>query len=61
MDNELKQNIQLVWLFKMAWRDWRASRKKLLSYNCIDCFRNFCCCCHPVLWDELGPENKGGF
>ena len=29
MDNELKQNIQLVWLFKMAWRDWRASRKKL--------------------------------
>ena len=29
MDKKLKQNIQLVWLIKMAWRDWRASRKKL--------------------------------
>jgi putative ABC transport system permease protein len=29
MTKKVKQNIQLIWLFKMAWRDWRASRKKL--------------------------------
>ena len=30
--NNVKSKIQLKWLLKMAWRDWRASRKKLYLF-----------------------------
>lgn len=32
MNNQLKSKTQLGWLLKMAWRDWRASRKKLYLF-----------------------------
>ena len=30
--NQLKTKNQLGWLLKMAWRDWRSSRKKLYLF-----------------------------
>ena len=30
--NQLKSKTQIGWLLKMAWRDWRSSRKKLYLF-----------------------------